>query len=106
MQVYRHKWQGYIHFSDGTKMKEVETAFHLGGTLTQNAGRTEEIQSRMCKAQHTCSKLKLLRRKTNCKYKWKLQTYNAIIVAQLTYGYNLQINFLLKRRNVDIGNIQ
>jgi hypothetical protein len=26
--------------------------------------------------------------KTKCNYKWKLQVYNAIIVAQLTYGLN------------------
>ena len=76
-----------IHFSDPkNKVKEVEKATYLGGTLTSNASRNAELNSRISKALTTCNKLKTFWYKTNCSYKWKLQIYNAIIVAQLTYG--------------------
>ena len=88
-----------MHFTDEQKLHEVDSAVYLGGTLTKNAGRTEQIHSIMFKALHTCSKFKLFWRKTDRKYKWKLQTYNAIIIAQLTYGLNtLQLTDVMLKR--------
>ena len=80
--------KAHIHFSDGTKLKEVENATYLGGILSWNASRLDELNNRISKALTTCNKLKTFWYKTNCTYKWKLQVYNAIIVAQLTYGLN------------------
>ena len=88
-----------IHFGDGTKLEEVQSAVYLGGTLTKDGGRAEEIQNRFSKALLTCGKLKVFWSKTKCSYKWKLQVYNAIIVAQLTNGLNtLQLTEAALRR--------
>ena len=46
------------------------------------------MNSRISKALQTCNKLKTFWHKTNSTNKWKLQVYNAIIVAQLTYGFS------------------
>ena len=48
----------------------------------------EELQARFTKALNTCCNSKVFWSKTNCRHKWKLQIYNAVIVAQLTYGLN------------------
>ena len=77
-----------IHFSDGKPVERVENAVYLGGTLTETGSRTEEFTNRFSKALMTCNKWKTFWYKTNCVYKWKLRVYNAIIVAQLTYGLN------------------
>ena len=42
----------------------------------------------MSKALATCQKLKIFWRKTNVGIEWKLFVYNAIIIAQSTYGLN------------------
>ena len=44
------------------------------------------MKSRIYKALATCSRLKAFKYKTKCSYKWKLHVYQAIIVAQVTYG--------------------
>ncbi len=80
--------KAHIHFKDLTKVKEVEKATYLGGTLTNTASRNEELNNRICKALVTCNKLKTFWYKTKCSHRWKLQVYNAIIAAQLTYGLN------------------
>ena len=77
-----------IHFKDGTKIKKTDNIMYLGGTITENASRNSEVSSRMSKALATCHKLKIFWRKTNVGIAWKLQVYNAIILAQLTYGLN------------------
>ena len=53
-----------------------------------DAGRWAELNARIGKALTTCSKLKKFWYKTSCTIKWKMQVYNAIIIAQLTYGLN------------------
>jgi hypothetical protein len=78
--------KAHIHFRNGDKLKEVDRAVYLGGVLTNTASREEELNNRICKALLTCNKLKTFWYKTKCTNKWKLQVYNAIIVAQLTYG--------------------
>ena len=78
--------KAHIHFSNGSPMKEVDHATHLGGVITKDAGRWTELNNRINKALVTCNKLKTFWYKTNCSYKWKLQVYNAVIVSQLTYG--------------------
>ena len=75
-----------IKFMDGRKMEETMRATYLGGIITHNASRNMELNNRISIAFGACNKLKLFWRKTNCSIKWKLQIYNAIIVAQLTYG--------------------
>ena len=37
----------------------------------------------------TCNQLKTFWYKTKCSYKCKLQVYNAVMVAQLTYGLSM-----------------
>ena len=89
--------KAHVHFSDGTKLEEVDSVVYLGGTLTKDPGRLEEIQHRFAKALQTCCKLTCWR-KARCSHKWKLQIYNAIIVAQPTYGLNtLQLTVCLAR---------
>jgi hypothetical protein len=39
-------------------------------------------------ALRTCNKLKTFWYKTDCTHKWKLQVYNAVIIAQISYGMN------------------
>ena len=80
--------KAHIHFRDGTKLEEVENVIYLGGDLNNEAGRQEELANRINKALQTCNKLKVFWYKSSCSYKWKLQVYNSIIVAQLTYGLN------------------
>lgn len=76
----------HIHFRDGKPMAEVDKTVYLGGEINKDAGRLGELNNRINKTLFTCNKLKTLRSKTNCSYKWKLQVYNAVIVSQLTYG--------------------
>ncbi len=38
-----------IHFRDGAKVTRVEKATYLGGVLTENGSRTEELNSRFGK---------------------------------------------------------
>ena len=76
----------HIHFSDGTKLEEVDSVVYLGGTITKDAGRLEEIQHRCAQALQTCCKLKFFWRKTNCSHKWKLQIYNAIMLRSSRTG--------------------
>ena len=75
-----------IKFADGRKMEETMRATYLGGIITHNVSRNVELNNRISIALGTCNKLKLFWRKTQCSIKWKLQIYNAIIVAHLTYG--------------------
>ena len=67
-------------------MTEVDHAIYLGGEINKEAGRLSELNNRINKALITCNRLKTFWYNTNCSYKWKLQVYNAIIIAQLTYG--------------------
>ena len=75
-----------IKFKDGSKMQEVQEVTYLGGKLTNKASRHVEVISRINKALQTCMKLKFFWSKTKCSIGWKMQIYNAIIIAQLTYG--------------------
>ena len=75
-----------IKFKDGSKMQEAQEVTYLGGKLTKSASRHVEVLSRINKALQTCMKLKFFWRKAKCSIKLKLQIYNAIIIAQLTYG--------------------
>jgi len=80
--------KAHVLFQNGMKLEEVENATYLGGNINNEAGRIEELTNRISKALVTCNKLKVFWHKTKCNYKWKLQVYNVIIVAQLTYGLN------------------
>ena len=66
--------------------QEVSQATYLGGIISNDASRWGVLNNRISKALVTCQRLKPSWYKTNCSYKWKLQVYNAIVVAQLTYG--------------------
>ena len=80
--------KAHIHFSDGKPMKQVDKALYLGGEITTDAGRWSELNNRMNIAFRTCNKLKTFWYKTDCTHKWKLQVYNAVIIAQISYGMN------------------
>eukprot|EP00973_Karenia_brevis_P087575 12142190-Karenia_brevis.AAC.1 len=62
-------------------MKGVDEATYLGGVLTKTVSREAELNNRFTKAIITCNKLKIFWSKTGCSLKWKLQIYNAIVVA-------------------------
>ena len=47
-----------IHFKNGEKLTEVEEAVYLGGLITNEAGRMNELNSRFGKALQTCNELK------------------------------------------------
>ena len=78
--------KAHIHFSNGKPMKEVSQAKYLGGIISNDASRWNDLNNRITKALLTCNKLKIFWSKTNCSHKWKLQVYNAVIISQLTYG--------------------
>ena len=80
--------KAHIHFSDGELMKRVDKAMYLGGEITTDAGRWSELNNRMNIALRTCNKLKTFWYKTDCTHKWKLHVYNAVIIAQISYGMN------------------
>ena len=69
----------HIHFGDGTRLEEVPSAVYLGGTLTKDGGRQEEIQNRFSKALTTCGKLKVSGAKLGAQisgsYKYTMQSY-------------------------------
>ena len=77
-----------IKFENGTKVKETLKAKYLGGTITKKAERIIEINNRLGIAMATVNKLKIFWGKCAAPKKWKLQVYNAIIIAQLIYGLN------------------
>jgi hypothetical protein len=88
-----------IHFKDGTRIEKADQVTYLGGTITSDSSRSKEINNRMRIALITCQKLKLFWRKTSASITWKLQVYNAIIIAQLVYGLNtLNITPGIKKR--------
>ena len=58
-----------IQFRNGEMMKEVDEAIYLGGTLTNEAGRMDELNRRFGIALQTCNKLKTFWYKTRCSYK-------------------------------------
>ena len=82
-------WKTHIHFGNGKAMKEVSQAIYLGGILSNDASRWGELNNRIYNALVTCNGLKTVWYKTDRSDKWKLQVYNAIIVAQLIYGLSL-----------------
>ena len=78
----------HTHPSDSRPMKQVDKATYLGSEISQDAGRWTELNNRMNIAWRTFNKLKTFWYKTDCSCKWKLQVYNAVIVAQITCGVN------------------
>ncbi len=60
----------------------------MGGEIITDAGRWSELNNRMNIALRACNKLKTFWYKTDCTHKWKLQVYNAVIIAQISYGMN------------------
>ena len=70
-----------IKFKEGSKMQEAKEVTYLGGKLTKSASRHVEVLSRINQALQTCMKLKFFWSKTKCSIRWKLQIYNAIIIA-------------------------
>ena len=87
------------HFGNGKPMQEVPQASYLGGLISNDASRWGELNNKISKALVTCSRLKTFWYKTNCSYKWKSQVYNAITVAQLTYGLSrVQLTLAMLKR--------
>lgn len=73
-------------FGTGQALKKVDKANHVGGLFIEKGNINMEIAARNCKALAACNQFKVVWRNTNCRFKWKLQIHNAIIVAQLTHG--------------------
>lgn len=61
----------------------------MARNIAGNGSREAEIQHRLSKALLTASRLKFFWKKTNASLKWKLLIYNAIIIAQVTYGLDV-----------------
>ena len=80
--------KSHIHFSDGRQLKQVGKATYLGSEITTGAGRWSELNNRMNIALRTCNKLKDFWYERHCSYKWNLHVYNALIIAQISYGMN------------------
>ena len=89
-----------VRFRDGTRVKQVEEAIYLGGSINTAAKYDKELQRRISIALATCKQLNVFRRGAGCSKKWKLQVYNAV-VSQLIYGLEtLYLNdSLIKRLN-------
>ena len=77
-----------VKFEGGAKLDKLDKAVYLGGTITEKALKTAEIQTRLGKAMTTAFRLKEFWKGCNAPRKWKLQVYNAIIISQLIYGLN------------------
>ena len=80
--------KAHIHFSDGSPLKQVDKATNSSIEIDIEAGRWSELNNRMNIALRTCDKLETFWYKMDCSYKWKLEVYDADIVAQLSYGLN------------------
>ena len=80
--------QAHVHSSDGKPFKQADKATYLGGEINNGAGRWIELDNRIDIAFKACDKLKTFWYKTDCSYIWKLQVYDAVIIAQLTHGLN------------------
>ena len=78
----------YVKFQNGDKLEQLDKAIYLGGTITEKALKTAELQTRLGKAFTTSYRLKEFWKNCNAPLKRKLQVYNAIIIPQLTYGLN------------------
>ena len=74
--------KAHIHLSNGQPMKEISQATYLGGIISSDASRWNDLNNRITKALIICNRLKSFWSKANCSHKRKLQVYNAIIVAQ------------------------
>ena len=66
----------------------MDKVIYLGGTITERALKSAELQTRLTKALTTAYKLKEFWKGCIAPLKWKLQVYNAVIVSQLIYGLN------------------
>ena len=77
-----------IHFSADKPLKQVDKATYLGGEIHKGAGRWSELNNRMDISLRTCNKLKAFGYQTDFSYKWKLQVYIAVIIAQIPCGMN------------------
>ena len=90
-----------IHFANGQAVPKASETTYLGSVLTRDASRNTELNARLSKALNTCGKLKTFWYKTNARTSWKLQIYNAIIIAQMTYGLSTlhMTNAMLKKVN-------
>ena len=78
--------KAHIHFSNSKPLREVSQATYLGGIISNDASRWNDLNNRITKALLTCNRLKVFWSKTSCTHKWKLQVHNAVIISQLTYG--------------------
>ena len=75
-----------IKFQNGEELKKVEEADYLGAKITKKNLNRREVEERISKALEVCKKLKTFLKKTRCRFAWKLQVYNAVIVSKLIYG--------------------
>jgi hypothetical protein len=73
-------------FLDNTELKEVEEVIYLGACLTKKINITREIKRRISLCIPIVRSLKLFWDKADCSIAWKLNVYNAVIVAKLLYG--------------------
>ena len=80
------KGKAHAYFGSGEAMKEPPQATYQRGIISNDAQRWGELDTIINKASVTCNRWKNYWYTTNRLYKWKLQVYNAIIVAQSTYG--------------------
>ena len=80
--------KAHMHFSGGKPLKQVEKATYLGSEINSDAGRWTESNNRMKIALRTCNELQTLWYETDCPHRWKLQVYNAAVIAQITCSMN------------------
>ena len=58
-----------------------------------------EVEERISKALEVCKRLKTFLKKTRCRFAWKLQVNNAVIVSKLKYGHEtMSLNESLIKR--------
>ena len=80
-------------------MANIQSAKYLGGTITKSASAKTEIENRISETTGVAKALGIFWKKAKCSTAWKINVYNAVVVAKLTYGLEgLQFNESVGKR--------
>lgn len=75
-----------IKFSNGQKVPKAHAATYLGAQIAKNVNIRLEVNKRITAAAITANQLKLVWGKAQIPTKWKILSYNSIVLSQLIYG--------------------
>ena len=87
----------HVEFKDGTKLKHVKEATHLGGKLIEDTNANTEIQGRISSCIPLMKALDTFWKGTKCDTKLKINVFNAAVLTKFKYGLEIvqeqKVNF-------------